>query len=286
MEPVPTPAPTAPLTIGDLASRTGVPIATIRSWESRYGFPTPSRQPGGHRRYAESDVAAVEEVVRHRNAGLALGTAVRRVTSGGIRSRSVFAELRRLHPELPPRVLSKGTLTALSRAIEDECCARAAEPLLFGGFQREEFLRHSYRRWVELARTARAAVAFAQRATTPTPDGPLTQVRLPDAAPLNREWFLICDAADLPACLVAVELTDERQPRDAERRFEAIWSVDPQVVRDASRVAAALADEYRPDWRSDDSPLPDTDDPAPASEDLRRAHELFDRMLGYLEGRR
>ena len=280
------PVPHAPLTIGDLAARTGVPIATIRSWESRYGFPTPSRQAGGHRRYAESDVAAVEEVLRHRNAGLALVTAVRRVTSGGIRSRSVFAELRRLHPELAPRVLSKGTLTAVSRAIEDECCARAAEPLLFGGFQREEFLRHSSRRWVELARTARAAVTFARRGTAAPPDGALRQVWLPDDAPLAREWFLVCDATDLPACLVAVELPDERQPRDAERRFEAIWSVDPRVVRDASRVAAALADEYGPDWRDDDTALPDADDPAPASDDLRRGHELFDRMLVYLEAGR
>ena len=45
----------SPLTIGDLAARTGVPIATIRSWESRYGFPIPSRAPGGHRRYVEGD---------------------------------------------------------------------------------------------------------------------------------------------------------------------------------------------------------------------------------------
>ena len=43
------------LSIGELARRTGVPAATLRSWEDRYGFPRPQRLGGGHRRYAEGD---------------------------------------------------------------------------------------------------------------------------------------------------------------------------------------------------------------------------------------
>ena len=39
------------LTIGELAERSGVPVATIRAWEQRYGLLSPSRSPGGHRRY-------------------------------------------------------------------------------------------------------------------------------------------------------------------------------------------------------------------------------------------
>ena len=31
------------LSISDLAERTGVPQATLRSWEARYGFPAPAR---------------------------------------------------------------------------------------------------------------------------------------------------------------------------------------------------------------------------------------------------
>ena len=100
---------------------------------------------GGHRRYAETEVAAVLEVVRHRDAGLALETAVRRVTTESPRPRSIYAELRRVHPTLPTQVLSKASLVALSHAIEDECCARAQEPLLFGCFQRDTFLRSSRR---------------------------------------------------------------------------------------------------------------------------------------------
>ncbi|KRF34665.1 DICT sensory domain-containing protein [Nocardioides sp. Soil805] len=280
--------PNAPLrdhlmTIGDLAERTGVPPATLRSWESRYGFPVPVRLPGGHRRYAEPDVAAVLEVLRHRDAGLALEAAVRRATTTSFQSRSVFAELRRRHSEITPQLLTKTSLLAISRAIEDECCARAEEPLLFGGFQRDAFLRASRARWVELARTARATVVFADRAEPQAarPGVPI-EVALPRDAPLNREWLVVCDAPDLPACMAAVERPGQEGVADSRRRFEAVWTVDPRAVRHASRVAAALADEYRPGWRT-----PELDEvgvePPGASPDLRRASDLLNRMMGYLD---
>ena len=271
------------LTIGDLAARTGVPPATLRSWESRYGFPRPVRRGGGHRRYAESEAAAVQEVLRHRDGGLALAAAVRRVAAGSFRSKSVHAELRRRHPELVPQLLSKRSLLALSRAIEDECCARAERPLLFAGFQRQAFLHASYARWTELARTARAAVVFASldAPTAPRPGLPI-EVALPPEAPLNREWIIVCDAPDLPACMAAVERPGQEEVPDRHRRFETVWSVDPRVVRDASRMAAALADGYQPAWRSPAAAVPNEEPPA-ASADLRRATDLLNRMMGYLE---
>ena len=73
-------SPRVPLAIGDLARRTGVPTTTLRSWESRYGFPRPVRPAdGGHRRYAESEVQAVLDVLERRRAGLSLSAAVQRV---------------------------------------------------------------------------------------------------------------------------------------------------------------------------------------------------------------
>ena len=271
------------LTISDLSERTGVPPATLRSWESRYGFPRPTRLPGGHRRYGEPDVAAVLEVLRHRTSGWALEAAVRRVTTVPLQSRSVYAELRRRHPELSAQLLSKASLVAVSHAIEDECCARAEEPMLFGGFQRQAFLRESYARWVELARTARVAVVFAD-VSTPRDLAPRVpvEVSLPPEAPLNREWIVICDAPDLPACMAAVERPGQDGTRDSRRRFEAVWTVDPHVVRSASRIAATLADEYRPGWRTGDLAMLDEEAPS-ASPDVRRATDLMNRMLGYLD---
>ncbi|MGK2874436.1 MAG: DICT sensory domain-containing protein [Nocardioides sp.] len=270
-------SPDRSLTISDVARLTGVPSATLRSWESRYGLPRPSRLAGGHRRYDQTDVDAVLEVIRHREGGLSLAAAVRRVSAAPATSGSVFAELRRRHPGLTPQVLSRSTLIALSHAIEDECCARASQPVLFGSFQRERFLRASYDRWLELSRTAVSTVVFAELAAPAAlGETSLVEVGLPPQAPLNREWTVVCDAPDLPACLAAVELPG--------RRFEVLWSVDPRPVRDASRVCVSLADQYRPGWRAVSSGAIDLDeDVGEASADLRHASDLFNRMLGYLE---
>jgi hypothetical protein len=44
------------LSIGALSAATGVPVATIRTWERRYGFPAADRKPSGHRVYPVSTV--------------------------------------------------------------------------------------------------------------------------------------------------------------------------------------------------------------------------------------
>lgn len=35
---------------------TGIPAATLRNWEKRYGFPMPERSDGGHRYYCQTDI--------------------------------------------------------------------------------------------------------------------------------------------------------------------------------------------------------------------------------------
>lgn len=278
---------TAMLTISELAERTGVPQATLRSWESRYGFPRPVRLPRGHRRYAERDVVAVEEVLRHRAAGLAMEAAVRRATpTPATSATSLYGELRRLHPNLTPQYLTKPSMVALSHALEDECCALAQRPLLFAGFQRGRFLRESYARWVELARTAEHAVVFADLADpAPIRPGLPLEVAMPYDAPINREWFVVCDAPDRPACMVGWERPGQGAAPDSQRRFETLWSADPVVVRQAARICAGLADVYRPGWAPEGWTLLEGT-PVPGSADLRRVGDLVNRMMGYLDAAR
>src|ERR1700712_5688328 len=71
--------PAVPLTIGDLAERTGLKPATLRMWESRHGFPRAERRDSGHRRYAESDVDLVRQVLRRRDSGARLEVAIAEV---------------------------------------------------------------------------------------------------------------------------------------------------------------------------------------------------------------
>ena len=237
------PREAAGLTIGDLAQQTGLSPAALRMWETRYGFPEPTRLASGHRRYNEADVDAVRQVLHRRNGGLRLEAAIEEAAAARPPgSPSIFAELRRRHPGLVVHRLRKATLIALSRAIEDQCCAAAAAPILFGAFQRGDFYAGSSARWQELARVAKAAVVFADRWDTVTAqsDGPV-RVELPENAPLQREWAVVCDAGDASACLSAWELPGQSRTPDRERVFETIWTVDPVVVRDAARVAANVA---------------------------------------------
>lgn len=277
------------LSIGELARRTDVPAATLRSWEDRYGFPRPHRVAGGHRRYDPDDAGLVEAVLRLRAAGMNLQTAIGQATATAAGSEpSVFAGLRRRHPELVPQVLRKVTLLALTRAIEDECCARAERPVLFASFQREPFFRRSEPRWDELARTARVVIVFADFPATagtdePPPEGAVPiRVSLPADAPARREWTLVCDSPEYPACLSGWEFPGQAASADAGRRFEVIWSADPQVTRSAATICAQLARSVRPGLGSLLAALP-SDPPPPASADLRRAAGLLSRMTGYLE---
>ena len=261
--------------IGELAERTGVPQATLRTWESRYGVPRPRRLPGGHRRYTDRDVRLVADVLRLRDSGLALPAAV---TAAGQAAEagetSVFAGLRRRHPGLVAQTITKRSLLALSRAIEDECCSRAEHPRLFAAFQRERFYRASEARWRDLSRTARSAVVFADFGRSDDSGSPVL-VDLPASAPLRREWVLVCDSAELPACLAAWELPGQNAAPDKRRRFETVWSVDARVVRDAARICAALAGQ----WGD-----PPDDGPAPRpSADLLRAQSLFHRFVEHLD---
>lgn len=51
-----------PLTIREVSDLLGVPIPTIRSWERRYGFASPPRTRGGHRRYTRIELEQLREL--------------------------------------------------------------------------------------------------------------------------------------------------------------------------------------------------------------------------------
>lgn len=61
--PEPGPDPNeARLSIGALSRATGIPVETLRTWESRYGFPVPERRPSGHRVYTLSTVPRLRRI--------------------------------------------------------------------------------------------------------------------------------------------------------------------------------------------------------------------------------
>src|ERR1700689_5011428 len=128
-------ADAAVLSISEVSRRTGIPVAGLRNWEQRYGLPRPQRSPSGQRRYTEADCDLLTEVLRRRAAGLSLSAAMAQATastgegagegSGGAAVQSIFAGIRRHPPALRMHALEKTILLAVTRAIEDECAARA-----------------------------------------------------------------------------------------------------------------------------------------------------------------
>ena len=69
------------LRIGAVARRTGVAVATLRAWESRYGVLQPCRSDGGHRLYSEDDVDRVLAVLRLTAQGWSVSAAAASVTA-------------------------------------------------------------------------------------------------------------------------------------------------------------------------------------------------------------
>jgi MerR family transcriptional regulator, light-induced transcriptional regulator len=271
------------LSIGELAERTGLAVPTLRMWEDRHGFPRPHRLPSGHRRYSARDGELVAQVVRERAAGLSLGAAIARVQrTADHQEPSIFAGLGQQWPALAPHRLSKHAMLAISRAIEDECCARSGPAVLIGAFQRERFYRRSERRWVELARTADGALVFADFPRRRSPRGRPVELPIPPSASLRREWAVICDAPRSAACLTGWELPGQASTPDARRAFEARWTTHPEMVRSATRLALDLAAEQSPQAAAECAAVLD-DVPTHQADEPERTVALTNRIVAHLD---
>ena len=276
--------PQAGLSIREVADITGVTSATLRMWETRYGFPSPDRLASGHRRYSSQEVERVVQVLRDRDSGMSLQAAIERRRSSAPRpERSVYAGMRRRRPDLHPYLLPKRTLIGLSHAIEDECYVRGERPLLFGSFQREQHYREAERRWRDIARTAELVVAFADFDERRDPPGGPIELPIRSDQPLSREWALVCEGRDYSACLTAWERPGQDGIADSERIFETIWTVDADVVRDAMRIVLDLAASSAPDVvERVAARLRGT--PPPTGDPVGLVAALSSRMVAYVGG--
>jgi DICT domain-containing protein len=270
------------LTTAQLAEQSGVPAGTLRMWEARHGFPVPARPGGGHRRYPERAVASVRHVLRLREQGLSLTAAIARTrASEEAAPRSIFAGLRERRPELAPALLDKRALLALSNAIEDEYLSRATPGLLIGSFQRQRFYRQAENRWRELASASQRAVAMADFEAFRQPARGPAEVPVAREHPLSREWTLIVNSPGSQACVAAWERPASVGPPDRNRRFEVLWSFDPQVVYTGTEIVVDLIDALAPAGTLE-LPTERLEPPPLSSAELRAASALAHRVVSYL----
>ncbi len=235
------------LQIRQVAELTGIAAATIRMWEQRYGFPEPARTASGYRMYTDEDVDALRRVSTLRDAGLSVPAALERAraASGTTDRPSIFGAIAGGDEPVPARRLRKSTLLGISRAIEDETLARAAGPVVIGAFQSVRNFQAVEHRYERLARAADACVVFADFEAVSERPGRPTEVPIRSEDVLGNEWAVVIDAPGFAACLLAWETPESQRDDhlpDRERRFEALWTLDPQIVRRAALAGAALAD--------------------------------------------
>jgi len=267
------------LAIKDVAEATGVAAGTIRMWEQRYGFPEPARTPAGYRVYTEEDVVAIRRVISYRDSGLSVPAALERARSlGGTTDRpSIFAALASGDAPVRPQRLHKPTLVAISRAIEEEAMARAAGPVVIAAFQHERNYRaveHRYRRLAHVADAVGVFAAFGECRIES--DNEPAELPIDASAALGHEWAVIVDAPGYAACLVGWETPEPG------RMFEALWTMDPEVVRRAAQVGAALAGAHAPAW-SERLQAMLADRPLAVESPVAGLTALTNRMIHYLD---
>jgi DICT domain-containing protein len=154
---------------------------------------------------------------------------------------SIFNGLRLRHPQQPVLVLPEPFMQAISRALERTASAHP-DGILAATFQRLPASRIAEPRWTRLALTAQSVVLFAGYPHHEYVDG-VWHVPVSPDTPLGEEWAVVCDTPSWWGCLVGREVQGARRPAP-NRAFEAMWSLEPDVVRDAARIAATLATDH------------------------------------------
>jgi DICT domain-containing protein len=105
---------------------------------------------------------------------------------------------------------------------------------------------------------------------------------VPRDHPLNREWALVCEGQDFALCLTGWESPESGAGPEGMRRFEAIWTVEPEVVREASRICCAIAAARRPGVAEATRARLEAPPSASPESQLRLASAVTARMLSHV----
>jgi DICT domain-containing protein len=99
---------------------------------------------------------------------------------------------------------------------------------------------------------------------------------------LGNEWAVIVDAPGFAASLVAWEQPGTGGGEEEERRFEAIWTLDPRATRRASRAAGRMAAAIDPPTGERFEELL-ADRPLALEQPVPALTALANRVVAYLE---
>lgn len=182
--------------------------------------------------------------------------------TGSLHTLSLYPLVSR-HTSRDLMTTSVPTLLAISHSLEDVVMRHRLALTFYAGFQRVSSFLPQLDRFARLAALCQQVFVFA------VPDAPfpalpgVTHVRLPDDAPLAREWFIIVDHERFGAALLTRQLGDSptRVTRRAMefgrgRLYEGVLTFEDGIVGAARQALdEAVGRRYQPVMRSPDALL-------------------------------
>jgi DICT domain-containing protein len=111
--------------------------------------------------------------------------------------------------------------------------------------------------------------------------GPI-EVPIDPSAGIGHEWAVVVDAPGFAACLSAWEPPVAEPPKDEDRLFEAFWTLEPTVVRAATRAGAVIARERAPEVADRIDALL-VDRPLASDASIPALEALTGRMVAYMD---
>jgi DNA-binding transcriptional MerR regulator len=109
------PNPSGKFKIQTVAEMTGVPASTLRTWEQRYGFPSPDRTASAYRMYSQADIERIGRVRELCDKGLGPAEAVQQV----LEDESAEVGLGGMALAVEEAVVSLGDATGLAEALHE-----------------------------------------------------------------------------------------------------------------------------------------------------------------------
>ena len=171
---------------------------------------------------------------------------------------SLIHELLEAQPQLRPQMYFKSSLTALSRAMEDQVLAGTDHPLVIISCQHERYYQKALHRYARLAeRSPQIYILAAPEQEFQDGSDPYETIALDPEDCLTQEWHVIVVGQHYAACLACREhsqpsasATLQSTHMDQARRYEGIWTFDRRVSCHAAHLFLQRICQYRPQLRA------------------------------------
>ena len=249
-------------TVRAAARATGVSESRLRTWERRYGIPSPPRSETGRRLYEEADLAVIRRMAALVDAGLSAAQA-----ADAARTEQADAVVAPVRPEpIEPHPAAADLVAAavgydearvvrtLRRALEELGAAATFERAIFPalgdvgrGWQRGELAVANEHFISELLR--RETFARDRQYAAPAPGRRASHVLLACPAGERHDlaiaalWLLLTDAAarsELPRCRLALQRTWSRLRAQSDPGAICLSAIGPASVPALAEAGRAL----------------------------------------------